>query len=229
MLALLLAGTGSLAAGGPSRSRVLDPRSRRRRDPSPGGKLPVDTRKSRPSTGSGTRRTGSSCSQRSLSVLPLLARGLQQPLRRAEAEAADRLGARAMEVPPCRRRRARDHGHDRRRDRGTRHEPPAKAYVDAPKYITDIVPIGNLEVNYTIEPAKAGPNEIHSISSSRPAPANVDDVKLSATLPSQGLGPIRIPLQRIVPQPLHDSRGRLPAAGRVAGPVSKRAEASSRH
>ena len=93
-------------------------------------------------------------------------------------------------------------------------EPPAKAYVDAPKYITDIVPIGNLEVNYTIEPAKAGPNEIH-LYFFQPTgpPANVDDAKLSATLPSQGLGPIRIPLQRIVPSHYTTPAGVFPQPG----------------
>ncbi len=97
-------------------------------------------------------------------------------------------------------------------------EPPAKASVKPPKYITDTVPIGNLEVNYTIEPAKAGPNVIHLyFFSGAGVPANVDDAKLSATLPSQGLGPIRIPLQRIVPSHYTTPAGCLPAAGRVAG------------
>jgi copper transport protein len=79
-------------------------------------------------------------------------------------------------------------------------EPPAKASVTAQKFISDTVPIGNLELNYTIEPARTGTNVIHFyFFTPRGVPANVDDLKLSATLPSQGLGPIRIPLQRIVP------------------------------
>jgi copper transport protein len=79
-------------------------------------------------------------------------------------------------------------------------EPPAKASVTAPKFISDTVPIGNLELNYTIEPAKTGTNVIHFyFFTPRGVPANVDDLKLSATLSSQGLGPIRIPLQKIVP------------------------------
>ena len=40
-------------------------------------------------------------------------------------------------------------------------EPPAKASVSAAKYATDTVPIGPLEVNYLIDPAKTGPNVIH--------------------------------------------------------------------
>ncbi len=57
--------SGSLAAGGPSRSRLLDPGGRRsvvtliRREAS------AATRRSRPSTGSGTRPTASSCWSRS--------------------------------------------------------------------------------------------------------------------------------------------------------------------
>ena len=79
-------------------------------------------------------------------------------------------------------------------------EPPAKASVAAPKLISDTVPIGNLEVNYTIEPARTGSNVIH-LYYFKPTgePANVEDTKLSATLSSEGVGPIRIPLQKIVP------------------------------
>jgi copper transport protein len=78
-------------------------------------------------------------------------------------------------------------------------EPPAKASVAVPKFISDTVPIGDLEVNYTIEPARTGTNVIHFyFFTPQGVPANVDELKLSATLPSQGVGPIRIPLQRIV-------------------------------
>ena len=40
-------------------------------------------------------------------------------------------------------------------------EPPAKASIKAAKYATDTVPIGPLELNYIVEPAKTGPNTIH--------------------------------------------------------------------
>jgi copper transport protein len=93
-------------------------------------------------------------------------------------------------------------------------EPPAKASVKPPKYVTDTVPIGNLEVNYIIEPAKAGPNIIHLYFFTRAGvPANVDDAKLSATLPSVGLGPVRIPLQRIVPSHYTTPAGVFPQPG----------------
>ena len=93
-------------------------------------------------------------------------------------------------------------------------EPPAKASVKAPKFVNAFVPIGNLEVNYTIEPAKTGPNIIH-LYFFKPTgePANVDDAKLSATLPSESLGPIAIPLQKIVPSHYTTPAGVFPQAG----------------
>jgi copper transport protein len=76
------------------------------------------------------------------------------------------------------------------------------------------VPIGNLEVNYIVEPAKTGPNVIHLYFFERTGPpANVDDAKLSATLPSENLGPINIPLQRIVPSHYTTPAGVFPQAG----------------
>jgi copper transport protein len=93
-------------------------------------------------------------------------------------------------------------------------EPPAKASVKPPKYVTDTVPIGNLEVNYIFEPAKTGPNVIHLYFFTRAGvPANVDDAKLSATLPSKSLGPVRIPLQRIVPSHYTTPAGVFPQPG----------------
>jgi copper transport protein len=93
-------------------------------------------------------------------------------------------------------------------------EPPAKASVSAAKYATDTVPIGPLELNYVIEPAATGQNLIHLyfFKPSGP-PANVDDAKMSATLPSKNLGPLRIPLQRIVPSHYTTSAGVFPEAG----------------
>jgi copper transport protein len=94
-------------------------------------------------------------------------------------------------------------------------EPPAKASVSAKKYATDTVPIGPLEVNYLIDPAKTGPNVIHLYFYLPKSgfPANVDDAKMSATLPSNNLGPLRIPLTRIVPSHYTTSAGVFPEAG----------------
>ncbi|MEK6275412.1 MAG: copper resistance protein CopC [Actinomycetota bacterium] len=79
-------------------------------------------------------------------------------------------------------------------------EPPAKASIKPPKFFSTIVPIGNLEANLTAEPARTGPNLIHLYFFTQAgAPASTADAKLSATLPSKNLGPLRIPLRRIVP------------------------------
>jgi copper transport protein len=81
-------------------------------------------------------------------------------------------------------------------------EPPAKASITAQsKYVTDTVPLGPLELNYIVEPARTGPNSIHLYFYKPKSgfPANVDDAKVSATLPSKDLGPLRIKLTRIVP------------------------------
>ena len=94
-------------------------------------------------------------------------------------------------------------------------EPPAKASIQASsKYATDTVPIGPLEVNYIVEPAKTGPNTIH-LYFFKPTgpPANVDDAKLSATLTSQSLGPLRIPLTKIVPSHYTTSSAVFPQPG----------------
>ena len=79
-------------------------------------------------------------------------------------------------------------------------EPPAKASIDAPKFVSIIAPVGNLEFNLTVEPPGSARTSIH-IYFFTPAgvPGNVAEAKLSATLPSKNLGPLRIPLQKIVP------------------------------
>jgi copper transport protein len=93
-------------------------------------------------------------------------------------------------------------------------EPPAKASISAAKYATDTIPIGPLELNYLIDPAKTGPNVIHLYFFKRTGPpANVDDAKMSATLPSKNLGPLQIPLTRIVPSHYTTSAGVFPEAG----------------
>lgn len=79
-------------------------------------------------------------------------------------------------------------------------EPPAKASVKPPKFFSTIAPVGNLEANLTVEPARTGPNLIHLYFFTQAGvPANTADAKLTASLPSNNIGPLRIPLQRIVP------------------------------
>jgi copper transport protein len=94
-------------------------------------------------------------------------------------------------------------------------EPPAKASVSAPRYATDTVPLGPLELNYIVEPATTGPNTIHLyfFKPKSGFPAGVDDAKLSATLPERNLGPLRIPMQRIVPSHYTTSTAVFPEPG----------------
>jgi len=93
-------------------------------------------------------------------------------------------------------------------------EPPAKASVKPPKYFTTTAPIGNLEVNLLVEPARTGPNVIHLYFFNQAGvPANTADAKLSATLPSNNIGPLRIPLQRIVPSHYTISAAVFPLPG----------------
>ena len=94
-------------------------------------------------------------------------------------------------------------------------EPPAKASVEAEEKVSEIVPIGNLEVNYSVEPAQTGPNVIHLYfyKPNTGQPANVDDAKMSATLPSKSIGPLPIPLQKIVPSHYTTPAGEFPQAG----------------
>jgi copper transport protein len=94
-------------------------------------------------------------------------------------------------------------------------EAPAKATIAPPKYATDTVPIGNVEVNYIVEPAATGPNTIHLyfLHPKSGFPANLADATLSATLPSANLGPLRIPLTRIVPSHYTTSTAVFPQPG----------------
>jgi copper transport protein len=93
-------------------------------------------------------------------------------------------------------------------------EPPAKASVKAAKQAAGVVPIGPLELSYSVEPAKTGPNTIHLyFFTPKGFPANVDDAKLTATLASAGLGPLRIPLTRVVPSHYTTSAGVFPQPG----------------
>jgi len=93
-------------------------------------------------------------------------------------------------------------------------EPPAKASIKPPKLFTTTAPLGNLELNMTVEPARTGPNVIHIYTfTQRGVPAPTAAAKLSATLPGKSLGPLRIPLQRIGPFHYTVSGATFPFAG----------------
>ena len=98
-------------------------------------------------------------------------------------------------------------------------EPPAKASVKATevhhRHRPDREPRGEL---HRSSPRRRARTSSTSTSSRRAGvPANVDDAKLSATLPSQGLGPDSHPAAEDRAQPLHDAGRSVPPAGRVAG------------
>ncbi len=79
-------------------------------------------------------------------------------------------------------------------------EPPAKASIKPPKLFNTFAPLGNIELNMTMEPARTGPNVIHIYTFTQSGvPAPTAAMKLTATLPSQNLGPLSVPLQRIGP------------------------------
>jgi copper transport protein len=93
-------------------------------------------------------------------------------------------------------------------------EPPAKASIKPPKLFNTTAPLGNLELNMTIEPARTGPNVIHIYTfTQRGVPAPTAAMKLSATLSGKTLGPLRIPLQRIGPFHYTVSGQTFPYAG----------------
>jgi len=78
-------------------------------------------------------------------------------------------------------------------------QPPAKASVAAGPFAKTF-PIGNLEVNFVVDPAKTGPNVMHLyFSTPSGLQAGVADAKISASLPSKSIGPLRFNLQKIVP------------------------------
>ena len=78
-------------------------------------------------------------------------------------------------------------------------EPPAKASV-APKFFAKTVPIGNLDVNFVVDPATTGPNVMHLYFSNKVGNlAGVAGAKISASLPSKNLGPLRFQLLKVVP------------------------------
>ncbi len=93
-------------------------------------------------------------------------------------------------------------------------EPPAKASIKPPKLFATTAPIGNLEVNMVVEPARTGPNVIHLYFFTQAGvPANTAETKLSATLPSENLGPLRFQLQRLVPSHYTISAATVPIPG----------------
>jgi copper transport protein len=93
-------------------------------------------------------------------------------------------------------------------------EPPAKSSIEPPKFASIIAPIDDLEFNLTVEPARTGPNVIHLYFFTQVGvPANVAEAKLTARLAGSNVGPLRIPLQKIVPSHYTLTGARFPFPG----------------
>jgi copper transport protein len=79
-------------------------------------------------------------------------------------------------------------------------EPPAKASVVRKGLYATTTSLGPLELNFVADPAKAGRNDLHLYLLDRSGqPAEVAEVRVQATLPSQGIGPLRFTAQRLAP------------------------------
>jgi copper transport protein len=79
-------------------------------------------------------------------------------------------------------------------------EPPARASVAPRGPYATTVQLGALEANVVVDPAVAGLNVIHVYLTNRSGrPAYVDELQLSASLPSKSVGPLRFPAHRLAP------------------------------
>jgi copper transport protein len=79
-------------------------------------------------------------------------------------------------------------------------EPPAKASVVSKGPYATTTSLGPLELNFVADPARAGRNELHLYLLDRSGrPADVDEVRVLATLPSQGIGPLRSTARHLAP------------------------------
>ena len=79
-------------------------------------------------------------------------------------------------------------------------EPPARASVAPRGPYAEVVPFGRLELNLVVDPAVAGANTVHFyLSEPSGQPANVDELRLSASLASRQVGPLRFTARRLAP------------------------------
>jgi copper transport protein len=79
-------------------------------------------------------------------------------------------------------------------------EAPAKAFVAPTGPVAVEKPLGPLDLNLVVDPAKAGRNAIHLyLLKSNGQPATVAEANISATLASRGIGPLRWKAQRLAP------------------------------
>jgi copper transport protein len=77
-------------------------------------------------------------------------------------------------------------------------EPPAKAIVAPTGPFAATAPLGDLSLNLVVDPAKAGANAVHLfLLDASGQPADVDEVQMSARLPSKSVGPLQLGLARL--------------------------------
>jgi copper transport protein len=79
-------------------------------------------------------------------------------------------------------------------------EPPAKASVAPQGPYATTAELGPLELNLVVDPAEAGRNDLHMyLLDSNGQPADVDELRVLASLPSKQIGPLRFRAQRLAP------------------------------
>ena len=79
-------------------------------------------------------------------------------------------------------------------------EPPARASVAPSGPYATIAQLGPFEVNLVVDPARAGDNDLHLFLLDRSGqPAEVDDLRVLASLPSKQIGPFRFTARRLAP------------------------------
>ena len=79
-------------------------------------------------------------------------------------------------------------------------EPPARAQVAPSGPFAVTAPLGELELNLVVDPARAGRNQIHLyLTNQAGQPEDVDEATVSATLASRQVGPLRLRAHRAGP------------------------------
>lgn len=91
--------------------------------------------------------------------------------------------------------------------------PPAKSEAEMHGPQTAEVVVGDLETNVTVEPAMAGPNQIHLTFGHDGQPPELAEVNVSATLASVGIGPLRYSAEEAAPGEWIVRNARLTIAG----------------
>jgi copper transport protein len=95
-------------------------------------------------------------------------------------------------------------------------EPPAKAQLAAKGGVVSRGAfVHPYQVTVTVDPARTGPNEIHVslLNHLTGQPAKVDDVRVSASLPAAGVGPLRLRAARAGPGDVAIPAATFPLAG----------------